>query len=83
MSYQRFTEGDAYVIGTGGHDDPFFDCVSCDQPHVYRTYGEILEHLRTKHHDSAMAIQRLEEEAAVVGLEKTWLDHQRATEPKP
>ncbi len=65
MSYQRWTEGDAYVIG----DDEGFHCVACEH---FKTYRQIIEHLKTKHDNSHLAIDKLEAEAKLAGLDNNW-----------
>ena len=72
MSYQRWTEGDAYVIGTDSATGrATFWCVGCDVPH-HESYRLILNHLRSHHHDSKPAIERLEREAEIAGLDNSW-----------
>jgi len=73
MSYQRWTEGDAYVIGSGDAIDPFFVCVACEHaPRKMVTYEQILKHVVWYHIDSAIAIGRLETEAKAVGIGSSW-----------
>lgn len=78
MSYQRLTEGDAYVIGTGGMGEPgTFECVGCTEtgPRPFRSFGEIIAHLRTAHDNSAVAIERLEADMQIAGgPDRTWTD---------
>lgn len=69
MSYQRLTEGDAYVIGSTDGEGNYFNCVSCSN---HRTYREIINHLRTKHSDSLLALKRLLGEARIFGLDSSW-----------
>lgn len=77
MSYQRWSEGDAYVIGVGNYRlqvvgalvEPGFQCVACSH---HRTYREIIAHLETHHHNSAKALEALRKEAEVVGLDVSW-----------
>lgn len=79
MSYQRWTQGDAYVIGIGDYTapemfggayvEPAFDCCACS---VHKTYREIITHLETEHTDSEKALERLRAEAAIAGLDNSW-----------
>ena len=85
MSYQRTTEGDAYVIAVGGYHlpemfggtwvKPGFECVGCDRTPTLATYQQMIDHLQTSHTDSATAIARLTEEAQCVGFDKTFEDY--------
>jgi len=73
MIYQRWTEGDAYVIGI---DHPQFLCVACDSnPKVFNNYTEIIEHLKTHHKNSQVAIDQLQKEADIVGYWTSWLTY--------
>lgn len=81
MSYQRWTQGDAYVIGSGGDSDrggdsapAIFHCVGCEFPH-HKNYREIINHLKYYHNNSYVALDILEHEARAVGMEATWEDY--------
>jgi hypothetical protein len=72
MSYQRWTEGDAYVIGSAGEGGvPMFWCVGCETPR-HRTYRDIIAHLESVHRNSDVALERLRKEAAIVGVDASW-----------
>lgn len=73
MSYQRWTEGDAYVIAIQGG----FDCVWCGNQ-IFPTYQTIIEHLERAHNDSATALDLLRSEAELVGLDKNFEDYWRS-----
>lgn len=87
MSYQRWNEGDAYVIGTGGDENliPVFWCVGCgDGPKdsYFLTYQEIILHLQIIHKNSRLAIDRLKREADVIGYDKNWktyIDYEKSS----
>jgi hypothetical protein len=73
MSYQRWTQGDAYVIGADGlYRRPMFLCVGCDYGTWFETYRAIVDHLKVQHHNSQLAIDRLTAEAERVGYDKSW-----------
>ena len=79
MSYQRWTQGDAYVIAI----DDGFDCVACDhQQSKAKCYREIIEHLETYHTNSSVALTTLRHEAAAVGMDANyddyWEQHEKA-----
>jgi hypothetical protein len=76
MSYQRWTQGDAYVIGSGDDARPIFHCVGCEFPH-HKNYREIIAHLSIYHKNSQVALQELEKETRAVGLGATWVDYIR------
>ena len=73
MSYQRWSEGDAYVIGI---EDGLFWCVGCHKGQrewpIFLTYRDIITHLQTAHDDSALAVARLIKEADATGYDAGW-----------
>ena len=78
MSYQRFTNGDAYVIAADSGDRVVFECICCNGGNVveFLTYRDIIEHLKTAHVNSEYGIANLLEEANIAGMDKTFADYE-------